>query len=179
MKITEYAMADYCLHSTRLEWVRKNIQSFGGNPNRITAWGQAGGASIVDVLPFAYPSDPIFQSMILQSGVALMALSTTDPQKTSFSYVAEQLGCPPNSSATEEVECMRKIDAGVIEKFIGTHTDRNATPSLYFGPSADGKVIFTPQQYLSKGKAGDYANLVGLARSVRNQLFCPFDLCSD
>lgn len=156
MKITEYAIADRCLHSTRLEWVRKNIQSFGGDPNRITAWGQSGGSAIIDALSFAYPCDPIFQSMILQSAVALMA-----------------------RSATEEADFMRKIDAGVIEKFIETHFERNATPPLYFSPSADDKVIFTPQQNLIKGEAGDFADVVGLMRSVRNQSFCPFDSCSD
>ncbi len=160
--MNENAMADYCLSSIRLEWVRKNIQSFGGNPNCITAWGQSGGAGITDALQFAYPSDPIFQAVILQSAVVLMARSTTDPDKTSFSYVAQQLGCPANSSATEEVEFMRSIDAGVIENFLQTHSQSKATPSLYFSPSADGKVIFTPQEYLSKGKAGEYADVVGL-----------------
>ncbi len=160
--MNENAIADYCLSLTRLEWVRKNIQSFGGNPNRITAWGQAGGACVVDALQFAYPSDPIFQAVILQSGVVLMAQSTTDPDKTSFSYVAQQLGCPANSSATEEVEFMRSIDAGVIENFLKTHSQSNATPSLFLSPSADGKVIFTRQEYLNKGKAGEYADVVGL-----------------
>ena len=98
----------------------------------------------------------------MQSAVVLMAKSTADPDKTSFSYVAQQLGCPANSSATEEVEFMRSIDAGVIENFLQSHSQSNATPSLYFSPSADGKVIFTPQEYLSKGKAGEYADVVGL-----------------
>ena len=160
--MNENALADYCLSSIRLEWVRKNIQSFGGNPNSITAWGQSGGASIIDALQFAYPSDPIFQAVILESAVILQARPTTDPGKTSFSYVARQLGCPANSSATDEVEFMRSIDAGVIENFLQTHSQSNATPSLYFQPSADGKVIFTPQEYLSKGKAGEYADVVGL-----------------
>lgn len=160
--MNEDAMADYGLSSIRLEWVRKSIQSFGGNPNCITAWGQAGGACVVDALQFAYPSDPIFQAVILESGVVLMASSTADPDKTSFSYVAQQLGCPANSSATEEVEFMRSIDAGVIANFLHIHTQSNATPSLHWQPCADGRLIFTPQEYLSKGKAGEYADVVGL-----------------
>ncbi len=160
--MNEIAIADSCLSSIRLEWVRNNIQSFGGNPNCITAWGQAGGACIIDGLQFAYPSDPIFQAVILESAVVLMADSTTDPDKTSFSYVAQQLGCPATSSAREEVEFMRSIDAGVIENFLQTHSESKATPSLYFQPSADGKVIFTRQEYLSKGRAGEYADVVGL-----------------
>ena len=160
--MNENAMADYCLSSIRLEWVRENIQSFGGNPNCITAWGSSGGACIIDALQFAYASDPIFQAVILESAVVIMANLTKDPDKTSFSYVAQQLGCPANSSATEEVEFMRSIDADVIENFLQTHSQSNATPSLYFQPSADGKVIFTPQEYLSKGKAGEYADVVSL-----------------
>lgn len=161
--MNENAMADSFLSSIRLEWVRRNIQSFGGDPKRITAWGHAGGAGIIDGLQFAYPSDPIFQAMILESAVVLMVNSTADPDKTSFSYVAQQLGCPANSSAREEVEFMRSIDAGVIESFLQTHSQSNAKPSLYFSPSADGKVTFTPQEYVSKGRAGEYADVVGLA----------------
>ena len=160
------------LSSIRLEWVRKNIQSFGGNPKCITAWGHAAGAGIIDALQFAYPADPIFQAVILESAVVLMVNPSTDPDKTSFSYVAQQLGCPTNSSATEEVEFMRSIDADVIENFLQTHSQSNATPSLYFSPSADGKVIFTRQEYLSKGKAGEYADVVGLVG------FCPLDPCA-
>lgn len=98
----------------------------------------------------------------MESAVVTMVNLNADPDRTSFSYVAQQLGCPANSSATEEVEFMRSIDGGVIENFLRTHTESNATPSLYFQPSADGKLIFTQQEYLSKGKAGDYADVVGL-----------------
>lgn len=50
-----------------LEWVRDNIANFGGDPSIIIAWGQSGGAIAIDILNFAYASDPIFRGMILDS----------------------------------------------------------------------------------------------------------------
>ncbi|KAL6719032.1 Cocaine esterase [Lecanora helva] len=149
----------------KFEWIRKNIEHFGGDSNKLTAWGQSGGASVIDAHQFAFPRDPVFHAAILESADVLQAKADTDPNKTSFSYVAAQLGCSSNCSAVEEVECMRKIDAGVISKFIGVHMDRNATPPLYFQPTADNSLIFTPQQYLTKGNAGDFANLPNILGS--------------
>lgn len=143
-----------------LEWIRSNIRSFSGDPRRITLWGQSARAGIVDGHQFAFASDPIAKSIILESGVALQVRTGADANKTSFSFVARQMGCPANSSPTEEVACMRDIDAGVIERFLQNHSDSGASSILYFGPSADGKVAFLPQQYVIKGQAGDFADLV-------------------
>lgn len=55
---------------------------------------------------------------------------------------------------------MRKVDASAIERFVQNHSDSGATPALYFSAQADGKVAFLPQQYVAKGQAGDYANVV-------------------
>ncbi|MFE4503649.1 carboxylesterase family protein [Rhodococcus sp. NPDC056743] len=50
-----------------LEWVRENIEEFGGNPNSITVFGQSAGAhSIVNLLS-SNNSHPLFHRAILQS----------------------------------------------------------------------------------------------------------------
>lgn len=144
-----------------LEWVRDNIESFGGDPEKITFWGQSGGASGVDAHQFAFPSDPIFHSAILQSGVILLASTDADPDEASFSYVAQQLGCSPaEATALDEVECMRGVDADRIEAVIENHAVSGATPGLYFQARADGKLFFTPEEYVAMGAAGQFANVV-------------------
>jgi carboxylesterase type B len=42
-----------------IEWVHANIAQFGGNPERITIFGQSAGAVAVDAYSFAYPNDTI------------------------------------------------------------------------------------------------------------------------
>jgi len=102
----------------------------------------------------------MFKSTILESGVVLSARTGTDANKTSFSFVAQKLGCPLHASPADEIACMRKIDASTIEKFLLNYTDSGATPPVYFSASVDGKVAFLPQQYIAMGEAGNYANLV-------------------
>src|SRR5436190_14586297 len=42
-----------------IEWVRDNIAAFGGDPSRITIFGQSAGSASVDYYSYAYTSDPI------------------------------------------------------------------------------------------------------------------------
>lgn len=52
-----------------LEWVKKNIASFGGDPDQITAVGQSAGAGLLSTLLYCPSvSEDLFQKMILQSG---------------------------------------------------------------------------------------------------------------
>ncbi|KAI4860816.1 para-nitrobenzyl esterase [Hypoxylon rubiginosum] len=163
-----------------IEWVRDNIKQFGGDPEKITLWGQSAGSAIIDGIQFAWPSDPIFRSVITESGVTLMGTTSNDMNQTSFDYVSKQLGCSANNTAQGEVECMQKVDAELIEQVLFNYTDSGATPALYFGPQADGKIVFTPAEYLSKGEAGDYADvpmLVG-SNAQEGSSFVPFSVNS-
>ncbi|KAI6092713.1 Alpha/Beta hydrolase protein [Hypoxylon rubiginosum] len=163
-----------------IEWVRDNIKQFGGDPEKITLWGQSAGSAIIDGIQFAWPSDPIFRSVITESGVTLMGTTSNDMNQTSFDYVSKQLGCSANNTAQGEVECMQKVDADLIEEVLFNYTASGTTPALYFGPQADGKIVFTPAEYLSKGEAGDYANvpmLVG-SNAQEGSSFVPFSVNS-
>lgn len=154
----------------RLEWVRDNIKQFGGDPEKITLWGQSAGASAVDGHQFAWPNDPIFKSIIVESSVVLIAKSGSDLNQTSFSYVSQQLGCSANVTQ-DEVECMRAVSADDIEKVL-LNAASSATPALYFSAQADGKIVFTPEEYLARGKAGKYANVVSDQSSNHPKNIC-------
>ena len=52
-----------------LDWIKKNIHGFGGNPNQITVGGEsAGGASITILLTSPLLTNGTFQRAIIQSG---------------------------------------------------------------------------------------------------------------
>ena len=42
-----------------VQWVHDNIAAFGGDPNRISLFGQSAGASAADIYTFAHPNDTI------------------------------------------------------------------------------------------------------------------------
>jgi carboxylesterase type B len=162
-----------------LEWIYSNIAAFGGDPEKITFWGQSAGAAMIDAHQFAFSSNPIFRATILESAVIMQANGGSDPNRTSFTFVAQQMGCPINASAAEELECMRYVDAGAIETFLQNHTDSNETPILYFSVDADNKTIFLPGQYFEKGETGiGYANIPMLmgTNAQEGTSFVPFSV---
>jgi carboxylesterase type B len=46
-----------------VEWIHTNIAEFGGDPERITIFGQSAGAEAVDAYSFAYPNDTIVKGL--------------------------------------------------------------------------------------------------------------------
>ncbi|VDD78622.1 unnamed protein product [Mesocestoides corti] len=61
-----------------LKWVQKHIAKFGGDPTKVTLFGESAGAASVTLQYLSPESRPLFQRMILQSASALnrWALST-------------------------------------------------------------------------------------------------------
>ncbi|AXC09741.1 para-nitrobenzyl esterase (intracellular esterase B) [Acidisarcina polymorpha] len=53
-----------------LEWVRENVASFGGDPNRVTIGGESAGAKLTDILMGVPSAQPLFHQMISESGGA-------------------------------------------------------------------------------------------------------------
>jgi len=51
-----------------LEWVRKNIDAFGGDPSRVTIFGQSAGGESVLVHLASPTSKGLFQQAIVESG---------------------------------------------------------------------------------------------------------------
>lgn len=60
-----------------LEWVRDNIEQFGGDPGNVTIFGQSGGGSKVRTLMGLPAADGLFHKAIVQSG------ATTSPTRSS------------------------------------------------------------------------------------------------
>lgn len=116
-----------------VEWVRDNIAQFGGDPKRITLWGQSAGAIIADHYNFAYPNDPIVSGFILHSGTATLNFVLPDPPQSNFTFVAAQFGCVDWFRAPM-LDCMRAVDAQSIMSYIQSYATGGTGPSLAFVP---------------------------------------------
>jgi cholinesterase len=145
-----------------VEWVRDNIKAFGGDPRKITIWGQSSGAESVDIYNYAWYKDPIVNGLIMDSGTAFIEDifngGIPGPKYSNFSYVASQVGCGNINNALEELACMKKVDAITIENFIADNSNEGSTPSLAFGPAADEKVLFS--NYTDRARQGKLTNVV-------------------
>jgi carboxylesterase type B len=109
-----------------LEWVRDNVAAFGGDPTKITQWGQSSGSISTDIHSHAFYADPIARGYFLQSGTVLTqaaAFPFVDTTHSNFSFVARHFGCAfpadadPDGAA--ELDCMRPVPFAQIENFIG------------------------------------------------------------
>ncbi|GFT40919.1 acetylcholinesterase-1 [Nephila pilipes] len=96
-----------------LKWVRRNIESFGGNPNKITLHGQSSGSFIVSMLCMSPLTKGLFSKAIMVSGSALylQANPANFNAKTS-QRLAKAVGCATNdrnikTDTDSVVSCLR------------------------------------------------------------------------
>jgi len=74
-----------------LEWVRDNIAAFGGDPGRVTVFGQSAGAMSIAALLGAPRGRGLFHRAVLQSGAA-DHVSAPERRAALFDHLARLLG---------------------------------------------------------------------------------------
>uniref|UniRef100_A0A8C5YNM1 Carboxylic ester hydrolase n=1 Tax=Marmota marmota marmota TaxID=9994 RepID=A0A8C5YNM1_MARMA len=89
-----------------LRWVQQNITHFGGNPDKVTIFGQSAGGTSVSSLVVSPMSQGLFHGAIMQSGVALLPGLITSSSKDVSTMVANLSACGQVESEAL-VSCLR------------------------------------------------------------------------
>ncbi|XP_071945423.1 cholinesterase-like [Antedon mediterranea] len=98
-----------------LKWVNAHIEAFGGDPSRVTIFGESAGSASVDYHLLSKGSWTYFSQAILESGATLSSWAYTEKEdaKEQAINIGKKVGCEYTESKAF-VSCMKGIDPGKI-----------------------------------------------------------------
>ncbi|XP_076232205.1 carboxylic ester hydrolase [Calliopsis andreniformis] len=120
--------------SQSIRWVHENIAAFGGDPNRVTIFGESAGGASVHYHMMSNLSKGLFHRAISQSGNGYCPWAVArpgSPKKKAYK-VAELLNCPKDSK--QLLDCLRAKSAAEIIKTDRTFQIFNYCPMIPFRP---------------------------------------------
>ncbi|KAH7091971.1 Alpha/Beta hydrolase protein [Paraphoma chrysanthemicola] len=100
-----------------LKWINKHVSCFGGDPSKVTIWGESAGAYSVGDQINAYNGETggLFRAAILESGGAVgPPLNGTDWYQHMYNNLTAAVGC---SNASDTLECLRAVPYETIAPF--------------------------------------------------------------
>ncbi|CAL8121152.1 unnamed protein product [Orchesella dallaii] len=148
-----------------LKWVRDNVAEFGGDPNRVTIFGNSAGAMSVSFHMVSPLSTGLFHRAITQSGANLCStfdLFAENPLEL-LRDVAEELNCNRDGTTTEILDCFRSKPASEIA--IARPSSSSAINFYVASVDPQSPTVFlpeTPYKISSSKKANPVPYIIGV-----------------
>lgn len=122
-----------------LEWVRDNVENFGGDPNTVTIAGQSGGGGKVNTLLMMPSAAGLFKRAIIQSGSLAVDMRGEDSKAFGLAFAAALGVSPDKTDKLNDFTYEELIEAGKVASDV-MGPKGNSIMGRY-APTVDGKYL--------------------------------------
>jgi len=144
-----------------LEWIQRNIEAFGGDPDNVTIFGQSAGGVSVGLLVTSPLAQGLFHRAISMSGSFDKSFTMQEQFETGKKF-AQQMGC----GGPDRLECMRgKTRQELIPKSGNLIVETIKGGMLMHAPVIDGYAVTgSPLELMRQGRYNKAPLMVGHTR---------------
>jgi len=143
-----------------LKWLKANVRNFGGDPGRITIFGQSAGAMSVCALMVSPLSEGLFERAISMSGPCDLFFSM-DEGFEQGKKIAETVGC----TGDQVLACLRSKPA---ESLVVKSGNRLLNLGVTYAPHVDGYVL--PDFPIKMIKQGKYHRVPFMVGNTKEEI---------
>lgn len=123
-----------------LRWVQRNIRNFGGDPEKVTIFGESAGAASVHFQMVTPKAKGLFNRAITQSGNTFCPWAIQNEHAVYAKEVGELVGCGIDGGSRAFLECLQSVEANQIGVAVQELTRWFVFP-LMAAPRVDGDYL--------------------------------------